>query len=122
MNVREELSKITGEEIQITDPVMFLGTVYFQELPENPISPAQPGDTGPSVLNRVRLAFNNSGAISVTNLRYGQEGQEVKILGDGFTTLIHGTYIKTNTGANKLLAANKVYTFTLFNKLWIENA
>ena len=44
------------------------------------------------------------------------------VLGDGFTTLVHGSNIKTNTAANKLLATNQVYIFTRIGSAWIENA
>lgn len=120
-NVRDELSKITGKEILTSDDWRFLGRVIFQNLIEQPPSNIPEADTTPSVLNRTRLVCTNTSSTNVTQFRYGQEGQEIKLLGDGFTTLVHGTYIKTNTGANKLLAVNKVYTFTRFNSLWIEN-
>jgi hypothetical protein len=120
-SVRDEISKITGKEIQIADDVRFLGRVQFQNLIEQSPSDIPEGDTTPIVLNRTRLVCTNTGATSITQFKQGQEGQEIKILGDGFTTLVHGTYIKTNTAANKLLAVNKVYTFTRFNSLWIEN-
>jgi hypothetical protein len=80
------------------------------------------GAANPSVLNVERWKAANTGAINVTDFIDGQEGQEIKILGDGFTTVNHNVNIKTNTGANKLLAANKVYTFTRFGTLWVENA
>lgn len=74
----------------------------------------------PSVLNLE--FFTCSGAVvSITDFLDGQNGQSIHIRGDGNTTIVNGTPIKTNTGANKLLAANKVYTFTFFSGTWIEN-
>lgn len=74
------------------------------------------------MLNLTRIVFANLAPVSVTDFLNAQEGQEIKVLGDGQTTIVHGTKIKTNTAANKLLAVNKIYTFTHFPPLWIENA
>lgn len=120
--VRDNLSLITGSRIDIADEVLFKGPVQFSELPQQPISSLVLASTTPSVLNNTRLKAINSGAISITNFLDGQEGQEIKILGDGNTTVVHGSFIKTNTAVNKLLAANKVYTFSLWSAVWIENA
>lgn len=80
------------------------------------------GDTTPSVLNQDYWECMNTGAVTITQFEYGYNLQTLKILGDGFTTIANNANIKTNTGANKLLAVNKVYTFTLFNGVWVENA
>lgn len=120
--VREDLATSTGALLEIVDEVTFYSPVTFSELPTQPPSTIPVTETIPSALNRTRLISVNSAAISVTNFTHGQEGQEIKVLGDGQTTLVHGTYIKTNTGANKLLGVNKVYTLTLFNDIWVENA
>lgn len=45
-----------------------------------------------------------------------------RILGDGFTTVPNNALIKTNTGAAKLLSANKVYRFTQINGILYEDA
>jgi hypothetical protein len=121
-DTRTDLATIKNEEIVVEDPVVFRSPVTFTELIESPISPVPFGALIPSVLNRTRLLFNNSAPTLVTNFTHGQEGQEIKILGDGQTTLDFGASIKTNTGVDKLLLVNKVYTFTLFNNVWIENA
>lgn len=80
-------------------------------------------DTTPSVDNKRVCAAGNVGANNVTYFDDGFDGQSVSILGDGFTTVVHDvTKIKTNTVANKLLAAGKVYRFTRYSKVWIEDA
>lgn len=120
--VRDDLSRISGKRIEIADEILFQGPVVFAELPQQPISEIARLDTTPSVLNRTRLKTRNTVATSITNFLGGQDGQEIKILGDAFTTLVNGTFIKTNTAANKLLAVNKVYTFSLWSGIWIENS
>ena len=120
MTVREDLSRRTGADIFISDTVKFLGRVIFSMLPEQPVSISK-GEATPSVLNRTRIRFANTSSQAVSNLLYGQEGQSVKILGDGFTTLTYGVNIKTNTGISKLLSTNKVYTLTLFDTTWVDN-
>lgn len=111
-----------GAEIEFANPVKFLSTVSFSELPEKPVLQGQAGATTINVLNVERVRLLNTGAVSVTNLTNGQEGQSVIFLGDGFTTFVNNTNIGTNTGANKLLAAGYAYTFTRLNSKWIEDA
>lgn len=83
----------------------------------------KPADATPSVLNKRVFAAGNTGAQNVTYFDDGFDGQPISILGDGFTTVVHDiTKIKTNTVANKLLTAGKVYRFTRFSKIWIEDA
>lgn len=83
----------------------------------------KPADLTPSVLNKRVFVAGNTGAQNVTYFKDGFDGQSISILGDGFTTIVHdSTKIRTNAAANKLLAAGKVYRFTRFNKVWIEDA
>ncbi len=83
----------------------------------------KPADTTPSVLNLTKFAAGNTIANNVTYFDDGFDGQEISILGDGFTTLLHNvTKIALNTGANKLLSTLKVYRFTRYNKVWIEDS
>jgi hypothetical protein len=79
-------------------------------------------DTTPSVVNHTTWIANNLGAVTVTRFDDGYETQVLRILGDGFTTVANNAFIKTNTGANKLMLANKVYVFTLINTVWYEDA
>lgn len=82
-----------------------------------------PADATPDVSNVERFIAGNTGANNLTYFDKGQDGQTIKILGDGFTTVVHNvTKIKTNTAADKPLDAGKVYTFTRFNKIWVEDA
>lgn len=74
----------------------------------------------PSVKNLEVFRGTNTGAVIVTQFTSGQDGQTIRILGDGQMTITNGANIKTNTGANKLLLANKVYTFTRISNVWYE--
>lgn len=77
-------------------------------------------DTTPSVLNLLRIKFNNSVAVTVTDFLDGQDGQQITILGDGKTTLQHNTNINTITGNDYLLAVNTTYLFTYYDGVWIQ--
>ena len=77
--------------------------------------------TTPSVKNVEGWITQNTAPITILNFVDGQLGQELKILGDGFTSVANNTTIKNNTGATKLLAIGKAYTFTLFDGVWIED-
>jgi hypothetical protein len=109
-----------GEVKQISSPIQFLSTVQFAELPANPVQTVQNTATTASVLNITRLKFTNTVATTVTNFLSGQDGQNILVLGDGFTTIANNSNIQTTTGANKLLTANRVYSFTFFGTKWYE--
>lgn len=108
--------------MRFSDPVEFNSGVQFSQIPEQQILNAPTGTGIISVLNTNRVRLRNTGAQLLNTFTNGQQGQEIKVLGDGFTTAVNSTSIRTNTGANKLLAANRVYTFTLFDASWVENA
>lgn len=63
-----------------------------------------------------------SSATTITDFTGGVMGQEIKLLGDADVTIDDGALIKTNTGADKTLAANKIYRFTRWNDVWYEDA
>ena len=105
---------------QVQSPVEFHSTVEFKELPLIYVQQSR-NSSLVSVLNVTRLRFLNTTPITVTNLTNPQDGQEVKILGDGYTTLDNNSFIHTFTGSPKLLAANTVYTFVYFFPVWYED-
>jgi len=76
----------------------------------------------PSVENLEKFTGTNVAPVTVTNFLKGQEGQVIKIRGDGQMTITHGTKIKTSTAANKLLTADKMYNFTYISGIWYEDA
>lgn len=84
---------------------------------------AKRGDTTPSVLNVERLQFRNTSSTLVTKFDDGKPGQQVTILGDGFTTLQNNTKIVTASGADTLLADGEVHQFTMWeDRVWREHA
>lgn len=76
----------------------------------------------PSVLNCERWQCQNDAPTTIVEFIDGSDGQELLLLGDGQTTIANNTKIKTNTGSSKLLIADKVYSFALFNGVWYEHA
>jgi hypothetical protein len=100
--------------------VNFLNKVTFQT-PVEKFSSSKVTIT-PNVNNIDVLIPSSGGALTVTNFLNGAKNQQIRILGDGFCTISNNANIKTNTGANKLLAANKVYRFSLINSVWYEDA
>jgi hypothetical protein len=103
-----------------TDFIIFSVGCSFPVLP-NANTDQSKGQTELNINNIEFLALVNTAPVTVVNLTSGSQGRSVKFLGDGQTTFANNTVIKTNTGANKLLAVDKVYVFTLYNNLWIEN-
>lgn len=80
-------------------------------------------DATPSVMNLKKFKAGSLAASLLTYFDDGQDGQEISILGDGLTTVVHNaSKILTNTGANKLLATGKVYRFTRYDSKWVEDA
>lgn len=77
--------------------------------------------TTPSVMD-VGVLKAGGAALTVTDFKDGQEGQVIHLLGDGLTTVAHNSFIATNTAADKLLAANAIYTFTRLMNKWYEDA
>jgi hypothetical protein len=57
------------------------------------------------------ILANNTAPQNVTSFSQTVNGQRITIRGDGFTTLVNGSFIKTTSGANMLLAANTWYHF-----------
>jgi len=98
----------------------FLGRTIFGQLPDINRQNSK-SETVPNVLNIQVLVFKNTGAVTVTNFVGSVDGQTLKLLGDGNTTIKNNSTIKTSTGADKLLAVNKFYTFTIIDDVWVED-
>jgi hypothetical protein len=105
----------------IPERTVYSGGVAFKILPDVNGGKLPPGTT-PKVENGTHFVGSSVAPVSVTNFLRGADFQTIQILGDGFTTVVNNATIKTNTAANKLLAVNKVYRFTNFNGVWIEDA
>lgn len=79
------------------------------------------GDTTPSVKNVRCWICQNIAPLSISNFDDGQEGQTLKILGDGQSSVDPAAgFIVTASGALALMAGH-VYTFTKFNGVWYED-
>lgn len=103
------------------DDIMYLGRVIFGNLPDVNGSGIQPLVAIPDVTNLQFIYFQNTVPLSVTNFTGGSQYRSVSMLGDGFTTIKNNTTIKTNTGADILLSATKIYTFTLKEAIWYQS-
>ncbi len=106
----------------IQEETIFDAPVQFNLIPRREWVPFLAGDTTPSVRNFEFCVTKNTGAVTVTFFDDGTNTQELRIIGDGFTTIANNANIKTNTGAAKLLVANKIYRFSLYNRVWVEDA
>lgn len=102
------------------EEVMFDNVVTFNKLPKKPISRFAIGSATPSVANCEYWKCGGT-VLTITNFKGGQQAQTINILGDGNTTIANNANIVTNTGANKLLINNRVYRFTLWGNVWIED-
>jgi hypothetical protein len=98
--------------------VRFLNEVFFFRTPRE-FDSRLSNSTTPSI-EACKVFICSGTVVSVTNFLGGVQCQTIKIIGDGNTTLVHGTYIKTNTGANKVLAVGRIYCLTLYNNVWYE--
>lgn len=116
--MRQKLSTPTGEPLRVADPVQFVGTVQFTELPEQPIQRVAVGLTTPNVLNVTRLAFFNTVKTDISNFLNGQEGQEIILLGDNFTEVLNNTNITNHTGAAVKLDAGVAYKWCYMLSKW----
>jgi len=118
--LRRELGQLTGRPLRIVDNVEFASPVKFEELSEAPLQLIPTNSTTPSVLNLLRFKFQNTVPITVTNFIGGQEGQHIMVIGDGNTTITHGTQIFNTSGANLLLVDNRVYSYLFAQGAWRE--
>lgn len=87
-------------------------------IPTDFVASLRKGEPEPSVRNLIRLRAGGV-AVTITNFLYGQNGQSIKILGDGVTEVENNTNIVRNSTG--VLELNKVYTFTRYGTKWIED-
>lgn len=91
-------------------------------LPKRFVKNIAKGDSTPSVKNVEELICGNTATVLITDFDEGADGQHLFVLGDGFTTVQNGAKIKTNTGADKMMAVDRFYHFVRFNNAWVEAA
>lgn len=114
----ETQKRITPE--RITHEQIIEAPQTYLSLPRRFVGKLTPGSTTPSIKNVEHWRANNSGAVTVTNLVDGQEGQSLYILGDGFTTLQNGTTMFMQGAADLLLATDTVYHLVMMNGKWYQ--
>lgn len=116
------MTKMERRQKREVEDTIFEGPVSFLQLPGKNLGIIKLGDATPYVTNSEVWEFANTSPVTVTNFLGGQPGQIISLLGDGQTTIQHNANIKTNTGADKLLLADKVYRFILYSSFWVEDA
>ncbi len=78
-------------------------------------------DATPSVAEGSLYTEANSAATLITNFDDGREGQEIILtVTSANTTLANNANIKTTTGANKPLSADRAYRLVRANGTWWE--
>ena len=105
---------------QFPEDVYFGGQTFFKQLPYKEPGTFIAGDTTPSVEN-IEVWKTAGTVVTVTDFDNGATTQVIFVLGDGDTTISHNANIKTNTGANKLLAADRLYIFVHIEGVWYES-
>lgn len=73
-------------------------------------------------ISNIHILIPQSVVNTITNFVGGSNNQMLRILGDGIIIISNNAFIKTNTGVNKTLLTNKVYTFHYINNIWYESA
>src|SRR3982750_4262106 len=98
----------------------FQQSVRFRVPPSLEVDQFFNGDTTPSVEHGTVFKCGTS-IVTITNFDKGQDNHTIRILGNINTTIANNSTIKTNTGVDKTLQSNKIYTFTYINNVWYEN-
>lgn len=101
------------------DDINFTGQTSFYQLPKEFVGTLTKNDVTPSVKN-VRVWKGSGTVVTITDFDDASDGF-LAILGDGTTTISHNANIKTNTGANKLLAVDRLYIFAHISGIFYEN-
>lgn len=87
-------------------------------LPKDYVGSLIKSNATPSVRNLTRLRAGGV-AVTITDFKDGQDGQTIKILGDGLTNVASNANIVR--GAGGVLTSDRVYTFTNFGGVWYED-
>lgn len=102
--------------------IVYTGLIIFKNIPRASPTQFKSGEATPNIQGNT-VAITSGAADIITNLIGGSDGQSLRILGDGSTTIKNNSRIVTNTSADKVLVLNRIYTFTYFDtiKTWFEN-
>lgn len=102
------------------EAVEFESEVRHKVLPVVFVDKLEPGNVTPSVQN-VTVFRAGGTLVTITNFTQGQEGQQIRILGDGLTTIAHNANIKNAALANLLLVSGTIYSYILIGNVWYQN-
>ena len=111
---------MTGSVTQIHNQIQVEAPTKNLVLPTSFASKFIKGDTTPSVNNVNIWQTQNTSPLIITQFDYGQDGQTIYILGDGFTTVAQNANIFNASGNPTLLAANVAYTYTRIAGIWYQ--
>ncbi len=104
------------------EPVEFEAEVRHKVIPHVFVDKLQPLSTTPRVSNVTAVIASATAPITVTDFTKGSDGQPLRILGDGFTTVAHNAKIKRIIGSTSLLEIDRVYEFIFLENIWYEVA
>lgn len=94
---------------------------YLGSAAQIPNLPTRPASGTTFDMTATQLVIpQHTAATTVTNFINGVSGQMAYIIGNPNITLAYNSSIRTSTGANKVLAANRVYQFLNYGQLWVE--
>ncbi len=101
-----------------TDPNQGLGSGVTQ--PSVAIRVATTGTTTISVQQSSTIILTQVGAATITDFTEGTANQDIYLTGNANVTIQNNAVIKTSTGADKVLVANKMYHFRQAGSNWFE--
>ena len=76
------------------------------------------GELTPNVLNITRLHFSNTTKTVITNFLYGQEGQEIILLGEGHTEVANNANIVNHSGSDVKLTNGAAHKWCFMLGKW----
>jgi hypothetical protein len=95
---------------------------FLGSSPIEPAIPLQDSTAIPDTTGTTFIVLYHGTPTTITNFTGGYSGKTIRLLGNTNVTIANNATINTNTGANKVLLANRIYTFTRYNGVWYENA
>jgi hypothetical protein len=98
-----------------TRTIAYNNTGYADKRPLRTITGATP-----SVLSGNLFKTGNGGATSITSFADGVEGQEIRVVLDANTTVVHGSTIKLAGGSNLTGTANDTVALVYSSSVWYE--
>lgn len=95
---------------------------YLGSSPIEPGTPSHDNTAIPDTTGTTFIVLTHGVATTITNFTGGYSGKTIRLRGNVNATIANNATINTNTGADKILVASRIYTFTNYNGIWYENA